>query len=84
MTITASPRRASAVPSYVPSTPEPMTHAPPWIHTSTGLRRPSSTAGLHTFNVNGFDYGAAYAGLNDNFAWSDIRLGLGNSLFLCS
>ena len=31
-----TPSRANAVPSYCGTAPEPLTNAPPWIHTSTG------------------------------------------------
>src|SRR2546430_584811 len=48
MVTTTAPARANAVPSYQRSRPEPVTNAPPWIPTRTGLR-PASAAGAKTF-----------------------------------
>src|SRR2546429_3443275 len=50
MVTTTAPARANAVPSYQRSRPEPVTNAPPWIQTRTGLR-PASAAGAKTFRV---------------------------------
>src|SRR5215208_2794291 len=49
VTQTTSPREAKELPSYQGVEPEPVTKAPPWIHTSTG-RRPPSAAGVHTLS----------------------------------
>ena len=50
VTTTTSPAAASRVPSYQGVEPLPVTKAPPWIQTSTGLRV-SSIPGVHTFRL---------------------------------
>jgi hypothetical protein len=53
VTTTTSPRAASTEPSYQGMEPEPLTNAPPWIHTMTGSGSLESfeRRGVQTFNV---------------------------------
>ncbi len=48
VTTTTSPRWHSRVPSYSGDEPDRLLKPPPWSHTITGRRPPSSTAGVQT------------------------------------
>ena len=48
VTMTA-PRRASDVPSYAATPPDPKTRPPPWIQTMTGFADFDWPAGAQTF-----------------------------------
>src|SRR5919202_3715876 len=51
MVTVTTPSRANAVPSYCGTAPEPLTNAPPWIHTSTG-RPVADGSGVQTLRLS--------------------------------
>jgi hypothetical protein len=48
--------------------------------TESGAELDFLTGGSHTFSFDGIDEGASYLGYEDNFAWGELRLGVGQTL----
>src|SRR3954454_9321184 len=73
MVTQTTPSRAKVPPSYTGTAPEPLTNAPPWIHTKTGSPE-AVGSGVQTFRLrqsspgicgsgSKTSYGGAYGGL---------------------
>src|SRR5919202_1859083 len=79
MVTVTTPSRANAVPSYCGTAPEPLTNAPPWIHTSTG-RPVADGSGVQTLRLSTSSPGTTGSGSSRSTGAGYGRFGRGRAV----